>query len=133
MAELLIMARDNSNPDPNVDARCYKKGDIVVIMPDGHKWGREEGPPTFHVVKLPRVPPDEIQGWLKEETNSDGMILRRRTQRLPIEKLPQGERAKLERGEAASIGSLMQATLLMERKVELRGGDLIGDVGSKVR
>ena len=54
MAELLIKAADHTLADPGRDrAECYKKGDAVVAMPDGHPWGAAEGPPTFVVVRVP--------------------------------------------------------------------------------
>ena len=62
MAEILVKAIDAHHPDPTVDlAGCYKRGDPVVIMPDGHQWGSEEGPPTFYIVKLPGVDPADLQ------------------------------------------------------------------------
>ncbi len=52
MAELLIKAIDDGVfSDVAKDRRCYKKGDIVAIMPDGHEWGRKESLPKFLVVK----------------------------------------------------------------------------------
>src|ERR1043166_9865558 len=54
--ELLIKAVDASHANPVKDQGCYKRGDVVIVMPDGHPWGREEGPPTFLVVKVPGEP-----------------------------------------------------------------------------
>lgn len=48
MAELLIRPVNNFHADPVKDRRgSYKRGDPVVVMPDGHKWGREERLPHF--------------------------------------------------------------------------------------
>ena len=56
MAEILIKATDNSVVDPVEDREgCYKKGDPVVVMPDGHGWGRKEGLPAFVILKIPGV------------------------------------------------------------------------------
>lgn len=33
-------------------AGCAKKGDIIVVMPTGHLWGKEEGPPTFIAITV---------------------------------------------------------------------------------
>lgn len=55
MAELLIRLKNNTNPDPAKDRMCYKRGDIVVVMPDGHHWGRAEGLPDFAVVVVDRT------------------------------------------------------------------------------
>lgn len=51
--EMLVKAVDHSHPDPEIDRRgCYKKGDIVVVRPAGHKWGAKETLPKFVVVKI---------------------------------------------------------------------------------
>lgn len=54
MAELLVKAVSATHSDPVTDARgCYKVGDPVLVMPDGHPWGAEEGLPKFWIVKVP--------------------------------------------------------------------------------
>lgn len=61
MAEILVKAVDATNPDPEKQRRgCYRKGDPVLAMPDGHAWGAEEGPPKFVVIKVPGIDPDQI-------------------------------------------------------------------------
>ena len=56
MCEILVMLGNQSHPDKALDkAGCYKRGDAVVVMPDGHEWGRAERPPKFVVVKVPGV------------------------------------------------------------------------------
>lgn len=65
MAEVLIKLVDATHPDPEIDrAGCYKAGMPVVVMPDGHSWGRKECPPTFFRVKLLGVSVEEVQGYL---------------------------------------------------------------------
>ncbi len=59
MAELLVLNRD-ATPEP----RSYKRGDIVVVMPDGHAWGNAEGLPDFVRASLPGVAPELIAGAL---------------------------------------------------------------------
>lgn len=59
MAELLVLNRD-ATPEP----RSYKRGDIVVVMPDGHAWGNAEGLPDFVQASLPGVSPELIAGAL---------------------------------------------------------------------
>ena len=51
MAELLIL-----NRDATTEQRSYKRGDIVVVMDDGHEWGGAEGLPDFVRASLPGVP-----------------------------------------------------------------------------
>lgn len=86
MAELLILARDNTNPDPEKDRRgCYKRGMVVVVSEDGHVWGREESKavwvaegrdPTqwsgkFAIVRLPGVPVGKANELLAEQMEDD--------------------------------------------------------------
>lgn len=70
MAEFLVKAVSATHSDPEKDARgCYKRGDIVVSMPDGHEWGREETLPTFVVVKVPGIDHERAAKYL-ESTDS---------------------------------------------------------------
>lgn len=62
MAELLIKAIDANHTDPVKDQRgCYKHGDPVLVMPDGHTWGRCEGFPLFWRVRVP------VEHWSLDE------------------------------------------------------------------
>jgi hypothetical protein len=68
MAELLVLAVQRTHPDPETDRKgLRKKGDIVVVKPDGHEWGAGEGLPTFVRVLCPgldhTVVEDRIQPW----------------------------------------------------------------------
>lgn len=69
MAELLVLAVNRTHPDPEKDRRgIHKKGDIIVVKPDGHTWGAGEGLPTFVRVLCPgldaAVVEDRIQPWV---------------------------------------------------------------------
>jgi len=55
MAELLIRLKNNTHPDPAKDLMCYKRGDIVVVMENGHHWGQAEGFPDFAVIQTDRT------------------------------------------------------------------------------
>jgi len=55
MAELLIRLKNNTHVDLAGDRMCYKSGDIVVVKPDGHRWGRAEGLPDFAVIGTDRT------------------------------------------------------------------------------
>ncbi len=81
-AELLIKANshwmdglsqsdiDNMTPSEkqSYDARS-QKGDIIVVRPDGWKWGKEERPPRFVVVKLKGVKEADVKHY--EQTLMD--------------------------------------------------------------
>ena len=73
MAELLIL-----NRDATPDQRGYKRGDIVVVMDDGHQWGGAEGLPDF------------VRGRL----SGDGLDVLRNEHTVPAgERLPKAVRA----------------------------------------
>lgn len=45
----------------------YRQGHPVVVMEDGHEWGREECPPKFWIVKLPGVPVEKLLPFLDDD------------------------------------------------------------------
>ncbi len=55
MAELLIRLKNNTHAYPAKDRMMYKRGDIVVVMPDGHPWGISEALPDFAVIRTDRA------------------------------------------------------------------------------
>ena len=79
MAELLVKAVDATHGDPAKDARgCYKRGDPVVVMPDGHTWGALEGLPKFWVVKVPGATVAQLEQYVEALTDAQGATVRRR-------------------------------------------------------
>ena len=79
MAELLIKAQDNPG-----DERQAKRGDLIAVMPDGHKWGKGEGAPDYRVVKHPGVPVEKFAAYMEEERDAlardpaDAQLIRKR-------------------------------------------------------
>jgi hypothetical protein len=77
VAEILLKWLDATNGNAVKDQRgCYKRGDPVVVMPDGHPWGREElKPPAqggkFVVVKVPGLDPVLVKERLEAPERSD--------------------------------------------------------------
>lgn len=62
MAELLIKAFDVIHADPALNNQAYKRGDIVVAMPDGHTWGSaERDTNNFLIVQVPDMCLEEAQ------------------------------------------------------------------------
>lgn len=52
-----MKAVDHWHPDHQKDrAGAYKRGMLVEARPDGAKYGREERPPKFFVIKVPDLP-----------------------------------------------------------------------------
>lgn len=65
MAEFLIKAVSVINIDTIKDQRgCYKRGDVVVVMPDNHIWGIEERLPKFVIVKIPGLAVDLVKKYI---------------------------------------------------------------------
>lgn len=104
MAEILVKATDHTHPDPQKDRRgAYKRGYPVVVMPDGHKWGRKERLPLFVVLRLPGVSVQKMRKYLEPtytpEVDPDGIpignIYRRRQWQLRWEDLPQTAKDRL--------------------------------------
>jgi hypothetical protein len=66
MAEILVKAIDHVHSDPEKDrSGAYKRGMPVLVMPDGHPWGKEEGPPKFTIVKIPGLDPQTIRNKME--------------------------------------------------------------------
>jgi len=62
-AELLIKACDAVHQNEVKDLRgCYKKGYVVVIKPDGWKWGKEElNKEKFYIIRVKDAKPEDLQ------------------------------------------------------------------------
>lgn len=90
MAELLIKATNATHSDPEKDARgCWKRGDIVVVMPDGHEWGGEERLPKFVVVKIPGVDAERARKYIEHYAAA------RRRYRIRVDDVPNAIRNQL--------------------------------------
>ena len=109
--ELLIKAIDAFHRDSEEDAKgCYKRGDPVVCMQDGHNWGRLEVAPTFWKVRLEWAQASVLQPFV--EPLFDGIwartiemprqIIRRRWNFKP-ELLENRQRMALFRGDVVPI------------------------------
>lgn len=93
MAELLIKAIDAIHSNKDKDRRgCYKRGDVVVVMPDGHEWGKEECFPKFVVVKIPGLSVEAGKKYTESDYDlSDPKgerVLTRRKYKLKLDSLP---------------------------------------------
>ena len=71
MAEFLIRAFDTDLPDVNRAARLsWRRGDIVLKMPNGHTWGSnelfaEDNGHMLFVLKVPDFPEQESARFLQ--------------------------------------------------------------------
>ena len=81
MAELLIRIRSKTSPDIYKDVRLTKRGDVIVVRPDGHDWGTEElTNPDWRIVRCPALTVAEAEAMLVEEPGdqlTNRMLLRR--------------------------------------------------------
>lgn len=97
MCEILVKAVDVTSLDREKDACLYKRGYPVVVMDDGHRWGREECPPKFYIVKLPGVKKEDMAYLMEMETvgsifePGEYMVMRRKVKvedaRVPQDRL----------------------------------------------
>jgi len=118
MAELLVKAIDAVCTDPGKspaelaakDARgCYKRGDVVVVMPDGHAWGAMEGPPKFWVVKVPGLSVEAAQAYLERSET------RRRALGVAWADVPNGVKNQLQSSGAVTV-TVQQVGNFVKRK-----------------
>ena len=98
---MLVKAIDATHPDPDKDRRgCYKRGMPVVVMDDGHEWGKEERLPKFVIIKIPLTSKDKIMKYIDPEPGLDveGNIIidRRRMWKIRLADLPLLARNKLQ-------------------------------------
>lgn len=102
MAEILIKAVDAAHSGSEKDKRgCYKRGDPVVVMPDGHEWGKEERLPKFVVVKIPGLPVATAKKYIQPflglpDGKGSRLIVRRRLFRFQLDDVPNSIKQELE-------------------------------------
>jgi hypothetical protein len=68
MAEVLVVAQDR--PVEDSTARWYE-GMPVVVKPDGWKWGSDEGPPRFVIMRFPKLSVEECEDLLDLDDEDD--------------------------------------------------------------
>lgn len=93
MCEMLVMAVDKFNPDPYLDAKQYKRGDVVCVQPDGWGWGKEElANPLFRIIKVPGVSVADALVFAESEVDIDPLnpsrMLQARVHKLDLDALP---------------------------------------------
>jgi hypothetical protein len=109
MAELLILAFDTSNKDAALDVFAYKKGHVISVQPDGHKWGKNECLPKFYIVKLPKVDVKDVQKFLEAkmdtlETVTQAIAIRK--YQLDVPNLPTLVKSTLEKDGVITVSKL---------------------------
>lgn len=93
MAELLVRIVDKTSTDPYLNAQLTKRGDVIVVVEDGHRWGRDELANTeWKIIKVPGVKASDVSGFLAPEPNGDNAnpsrVLQRRAFRFNLAAKP---------------------------------------------
>lgn len=90
MSEWLVRVRDKVNPDKFLNAQLLKRGDVVVVCPDGHGWSKEERfNPDWRILKFPDVSVEAAEVFLAPELEDDpknpNLFLQRRAFKLDLD------------------------------------------------
>ena len=93
MAELLIRTQDKpSSGNVYTDRHRLGRGDVVVVMPDGHKWSDvEKAAPFWRILRLPGVGPNKLTqllasdvGYGDFEAEKASKVLQRRAYKIDL-------------------------------------------------
>jgi hypothetical protein len=92
MSELLVRVVDKINTDFYLNTKCTKRGDVIVVRPDGWAWGSQElANPEWMILRLPKVPIEEAEAMLGSEKHTDpthpSKTLQRRAVKLDVDRL----------------------------------------------
>ena len=90
-------------------------GDIIVVRGDGWKWGKEECPPNFIVVKVPQITEAEAKVYeesLSEQYTDDKGMVQTRLLKVRKHALP-----KTDIDNVISIGSVSLAKNILLSKI----------------
>jgi hypothetical protein len=73
MCELLVRVVDKVNhSDPYANAKCTKRGDVIVVQRDGWPWGvQEQLDKQYRIVKVPGLSVDDASSLLAGEPEVD--------------------------------------------------------------
>lgn len=90
MAELLIRVIDKIGADPYQDAQLTKRGDVIVVCPDGWPWSEEERTnPMWRILAVPDLSISEASILLAPERDTDprhpSRVLQRRAFHLDLD------------------------------------------------
>ena len=68
MAEMLVRIADKSSDDPHKNAQLTKRGDVIVIQPDGWNWSAAERTDPWVIVKVPGALVADLAEFVQEES-----------------------------------------------------------------
>lgn len=89
MAEILVRIRDKeTHPDPYVDVKRSKRGDVIAVCPDGWKWTHIElTNPDWRIIKVIGLDAAVARQLLAPESGDERVdkMLRRRKYKLDVD------------------------------------------------
>ena len=127
MAELLIMLKDNLNPDP---AARYYKGDIVEVQEDDFKWGTEMS--YFGVLKIPGLSVGKVLKYASPELELDESSMtftkmkKRRMWNLLINNIPTAVKQEFVTNHEYTTTVAQIKNFIQNKITGLKDGDLNG-------
>ena len=101
MVEILIKAVDATHKDPIKDKRgCYKRGDPVVVMPNGWSWGKEElNKDKFYILRVKDMTLKQGKELILPDVDTtdieNPIIVRKRKYSIKVDNLPGEVKDKL--------------------------------------
>lgn len=86
MAELLIRTIDKTADNVDQDRLLSKRGDVIVVEPDGHNWGAQELTSDFWmIIKVPGVEVEMFNDLLIPQISITGIQVRRRSRGINLD------------------------------------------------
>jgi len=71
--ELLVRIVDKVNPDFYLNLGCSKRGDVIVVKPDGWAWGSDElSNPQWRILQVPNLTLEEAEALAAPEVLQAG-------------------------------------------------------------
>jgi hypothetical protein len=112
--------------------RKAKKGQVVYVGEDSHRWGSKEGPPNFIRMRVPDMTPEEFRAaYAQRRTQGltvidDGVIAQKRTLRIQtatnlaaVEEEARADKTTIQDYLATLDGASIKATARGEVTVEV--------------
>lgn len=119
MAELLVRVVDKIGDDIFKDAALTKRGDVIVVCPDGWPWGSEElSNPEWRIISVPDMTEIEANAMTTREIGDRSVqnVLQERAFKFDLDSLPQAHKAKTMGNRDHAIITIPKAILNQTKK-----------------
>lgn len=141
MAELLVRTISKTSDNIYDDVKLTKRGDVIVVMEDGHEWSPTElKAPFWQIIKVPGVKSDYFAALLVEELKEgvqpDPAVpntLQRRAFKLDLDNLPNAEKFAVTQGDERAVAAVVFDHQLIDlhevkvRKAQIEDPNIFGD------